>query len=397
MTSFTDRRRPHAIFPRCAAAACVLGAILGTPPPASAIDFEAFATGTPVEGPGVVSGILEIQSTFGQTEIIDGVITSHCFSGAKGIGSAPSAGEQQNDYTFLLSVPIDSFSLRMLDVVFAPSYDADWSSFQAIQGHGLTVHPALIVEVQPGDLVCPVFPDPQTVSFEVETSLVDAEIQIDLATYGPPVFPPDPILVASESLLVVGMEDVGILYSIAIQLSSDTGALLDPGSIVGFNPQPEPPASPDVAFSPPPPGPAQAFSLFARIAGGSGPPPVLTLSFQVLEAGSALPLTYLSQSTGIDGPLVTRGTRLFDAAPNPLSTQTSIRFELERPAHADLSVFDVTGHLVTVLVDGPYGAGVHKAHWNGRASNGARVASGVYLYRLRAGNLTTTKRMVLLK
>ena len=49
------------------------------------------------------------------------------------------------------------------------------------------------------------------------------------------------------------------------------------------------------------------------------------------------------------------------------------------------------------LVDAYQGAGVHTALWDGRDQRGVRVATGIYIYRLRTGDSEITKRMILMK
>jgi flagellar hook assembly protein FlgD len=63
-----------------------------------------------------------------------------------------------------------------------------------------------------------------------------------------------------------------------------------------------------------------------------------------------------------------------------------------------LRIFDVNGRPVRVLQDGLISvAGRHTAGWNGRDDRGEAVASGVYFYRIEAGEWTTTRPMVLMK
>jgi hypothetical protein len=84
--------------------------------------------------------------------------------------------------------------------------------------------------------------------------------------------------------------------------------------------------------------------------------------------------------------------------PNPFNPATEIRFDLPRAARVQLRVYDLAGRLVRTLIDQEMQAGVdHRAVWNGRDASGHTVSSGVYLYRLQAGDLEETKRMVLLK
>jgi len=79
--------------------------------------------------------------------------------------------------------------------------------------------------------------------------------------------------------------------------------------------------------------------------------------------------------------------------PNPFNPSTSIEFEIKEDGKIKLAVFNVLGEEVAELVNGDINAGVHKVDFNG-----VNLASGVYVYRLDAGNeFTETKKMVLMK
>ena len=85
-------------------------------------------------------------------------------------------------------------------------------------------------------------------------------------------------------------------------------------------------------------------------------------------------------------------------APNPFNSETSIRFELAEESAVRLEVFDLLGQRVRVLVAEALSAGEHQVLWDGRDELGARVSSGVYIYRLRAGgDFRQQRRMLLLK
>jgi hypothetical protein len=83
--------------------------------------------------------------------------------------------------------------------------------------------------------------------------------------------------------------------------------------------------------------------------------------------------------------------------PNPFNPATAIRFTLQQPATANLTLFDLHGKTVQVLVNRSLSAGVHEVTWDGLDGFGRPVASGVYVYRLTAGNSTIVRRMTLLR
>ena len=78
--------------------------------------------------------------------------------------------------------------------------------------------------------------------------------------------------------------------------------------------------------------------------------------------------------------------------PNPFNPSTTIRYELPAASQVRLSVFDMLGREVSVLVDERREAGVHEARFDGSG-----LASGVYLYKLQAGNAVHTRQLVLLR
>ena len=94
----------------------------------------------------------------------------------------------------------------------------------------------------------------------------------------------------------------------------------------------------------------------------------------------------------------TAGLALSQNYPNPFNPQTTIAFDLPRQVAVSLRVFDMSGRLVKVLLDGEImAAGRQEAVWYGRDDAGRRVSSGTYFYRLEGGDLSETKSMALVK
>ena len=83
--------------------------------------------------------------------------------------------------------------------------------------------------------------------------------------------------------------------------------------------------------------------------------------------------------------------------PNPFNPTTTIRFVLPAREDVTLAIYDANGRLVRTLVNEVRGYGAHEVTWDGRDDGGVAMGSGVYFYRLRAGKLTESKKMVLLK
>lgn len=90
-------------------------------------------------------------------------------------------------------------------------------------------------------------------------------------------------------------------------------------------------------------------------------------------------------------------TELRQNTPNPFNPATTISFYLARPGPVTLTVYDVTGALVTTLVARSLGEGSHEVDWSGTDARGRRVGSGVYFYRLETRGETLTRKLTLLK
>jgi len=83
--------------------------------------------------------------------------------------------------------------------------------------------------------------------------------------------------------------------------------------------------------------------------------------------------------------------------PNPFTPSTLIPYGLPERAWVTVDVFDIRGRLIVTLVDESQDRGFKSTPWDGRDAAGVAVPSGVYLYRLRAGEFTETRKMVLVR
>ena len=78
--------------------------------------------------------------------------------------------------------------------------------------------------------------------------------------------------------------------------------------------------------------------------------------------------------------------------PNPFNPSTKITFALPKASRVTLTIVDALGRVQAVLLDGERPAGTYTAEWNA-----ANLPSGIYFYRLQAGEFVETKKMVLMK
>ena len=105
-------------------------------------------------------------------------------------------------------------------------------------------------------------------------------------------------------------------------------------------------------------------------------------------------LIYFDITVGLENEqnVMPKSTVLSQNYPNPFNPVTVIEYTLQKSIRVTFVIFNLSGKEVSRLVDAEQSAGNHKIIWD--ASN---VASGIYFYRLQAGDFVQTKKMVLLK
>jgi len=88
---------------------------------------------------------------------------------------------------------------------------------------------------------------------------------------------------------------------------------------------------------------------------------------------------------------------LSEAYPNPFNPETTIDFSVPADGHVSINVFNTAGQLVTTLVDTELSAGAYRSTWDAVDQLDQPVSSGVYFYRMQAGEFSATHSMTLLK
>jgi hypothetical protein len=102
-------------------------------------------------------------------------------------------------------------------------------------------------------------------------------------------------------------------------------------------------------------------------------------------------------AAGVADEGMPREYALFPNYPNPFNPETRIQFALPQNVHVELSVFNALGQRVATLIDGTLPAGEHQVSWDGKDAFNAPVATGLYIYRLKAGTFVDAKKMLLLR
>ena len=100
---------------------------------------------------------------------------------------------------------------------------------------------------------------------------------------------------------------------------------------------------------------------------------------------------------GIMPSYVPRSLELTQNHPNPFNPSTTIRYGIPKASNVKVEIFNLLGQHIITLVDSKHDAGVYTVKWNGNTENGMLASGGIYFYRLRAGDVHITKKMLLLK
>ncbi len=104
------------------------------------------------------------------------------------------------------------------------------------------------------------------------------------------------------------------------------------------------------------------------------------------------PVTHVQSSP----PQSPAAFKLFANYPNPFNPETTISYQIPRDSQVALAIFNTVGQQVRTLVNERQSAGVYLVLWDAKDDFGNRVPSGVYFYRLRAGKVEVTRRLILL-
>ncbi|MFH1373233.1 MAG: T9SS type A sorting domain-containing protein [bacterium] len=83
--------------------------------------------------------------------------------------------------------------------------------------------------------------------------------------------------------------------------------------------------------------------------------------------------------------------------PNPFNPSTTIEFTLPERSFVNLCVYNIVGQKVAVLLSENLSAGYKRVTWDGKDQHGTDIATGVYLYKLSAGEYTESRKMLLIR
>lgn len=97
------------------------------------------------------------------------------------------------------------------------------------------------------------------------------------------------------------------------------------------------------------------------------------------------------------GDQITAGFKIAQNYPNPFNSATTISYDLSKYTHTELTIFNILGQKIRTLVNCKQPAGSYQIQWDGQDNEGRDVASGIYLYRFKAGTFVQIRKMILIK
>ena len=83
--------------------------------------------------------------------------------------------------------------------------------------------------------------------------------------------------------------------------------------------------------------------------------------------------------------------------PNPFNPTTTISYSIDKDSYVTISIFDISGKLITTVQNEYQTQGLHSISWNGSDYLGNKLGAGLYFYQVKSGDFSQTRKMVLLK
>ena len=135
---------------------------------------------------------------------------------------------------------------------------------------------------------------------------------------------------------------------------------------------------------------------FARVNPVSGPQDISSLEFDLVNFNMIFDFTSTMDNNKFELTFPV-GIFLHKNFPNPFNPSTTFQYDLPIRSHVTLVIYDILGKEVTRLVNTTQDAGYKTISWNSTDIHGKPVSAGVYLYQIKAGKFSHTRKMILLK
>jgi hypothetical protein len=117
----------------------------------------------------------------------------------------------------------------------------------------------------------------------------------------------------------------------------------------------------------------------------------------VTSTGKKVTVTCLSSNTALNNEqLISKVTRL-QITPNPFSNTTTISFSLPFSQKVSIQIFDAAGRSIQTLANAEMQGGAHQLIWDAKGENGSAVSAGIYFLRMKTGNYSETKKLIIVR
>jgi len=104
-----------------------------------------------------------------------------------------------------------------------------------------------------------------------------------------------------------------------------------------------------------------------------------------------------STTDSMDESSIPANFKLYQNHPNPFNPITTINYDLPEQSHVVINIYDILGRKIRKIVNSTQDAGYKSVIWDGTDEFGRSVGTGIYLYQIRAGDFTQTRKMLLLQ
>ena len=117
--------------------------------------------------------------------------------------------------------------------------------------------------------------------------------------------------------------------------------------------------------------------------------------FTILSEAGAF--VFDNTSLSIENGILPKEFALYQNYPNPFNPITSLRYDLPNDGLVNITIYDMMGRIVKTLVNSSQTAGYKSVQWNATNDKNESVSAGLYLYTIKAGEFSQTKKMILLR
>jgi flagellar hook assembly protein FlgD len=105
----------------------------------------------------------------------------------------------------------------------------------------------------------------------------------------------------------------------------------------------------------------------------------------------------ISELLALDNVALPNEFALHNNYPNPFNPVTNILYDIPEVTDVKLEIFNVMGQRVRTLAEGSHEAGRYQIVWNATNDYGESLSSGMYIYRIQAGDFVSVKKLILMK